>query len=234
MAQKTRVGQIIRGGLSNYNNKNWKRIRTGVYKPLLPIEPKESAPLTETNFNHSLPFSPKVKMTIPDTVLGYIAECQPETFTVKDVVNYLYSQAEQKQWSKTQNRQVITSISNILWGSKHQQWIRVQPGLYQPLLTSSQDNSVLTTTPPIHNLPAIANSQVNILPMIDNYLAECKPRTFTAQNILDYLYTKSEQRTWTKQQKRKNTQAITNKLADYVNKKNWKRVRRGVYKPIKR
>ncbi len=232
-SQKTRVGQIIRGGLSNYNNKNWKRIRTGVYKPLLPVEPKESAPLTETNFNHSLPPNPRVKMTLPDTIMGYIIERHPITFTIQDVVNYLYSPTEQKQWSKTQNRQVTTSINNSLWSNKERQWERIKPGVYKPLLTlEPKEFEPLTKAKPVHNLPPILNAQVNILAMIDNYIVDCKPRTFTANDILDYLYTKEEQRDWTKQQERKNLQAITGRLADYVNKKNWKRVRRGVYKPI--
>lgn len=217
-----------------FSNNPYKSIKANV---------KASTSDSKTNLNqkavttlerptHSLPLNPRVKMTIPDTIQGYILERQPDTFIIKDVINYLYSQTEQKQWSAIQRKQIITSISNSLSKSKEKEWSRIQPGVYKPLLTPEQDNSVSTKTKASYNnLPFSSKSQANILDIIENFIAEFKPKTFTARDILDDLYTKEEQKTWTKEQDRKNIQAISGKLGDHVNK-NWKRLRRGVYQPI--
>ncbi len=72
-------------------------------------------------------------MTIPDTILGYIDSCQPTTFTVKDVVNYLYSETEQKHWSKQQKTQIINSIGGKLSYYNKRNWKRVKIGVYKPI-----------------------------------------------------------------------------------------------------
>ncbi len=92
---------------------------------------KESVTLTKTHQN--LVPSPTVKMSIPDTIMGYIAECQPKTFTSSDVLNYLYSDEEQKRWSKTQKHKVIKSIRNGLCNGNNRNWRRIKIGVYRPI-----------------------------------------------------------------------------------------------------
>ena len=91
----------------------------------------ESVTLTEPT--HNLPPSPKVKMTIPDTILGYIDSCHPKTFKAEDVVNYLYSAQEQKQWSKSQRSQITHSITAGLSYYNQRNWKRVRAGVYRPI-----------------------------------------------------------------------------------------------------
>ncbi len=170
-AQTKKVIKSIRGGLSHGNNRNWIRVRAGVYKPLLPkkdnsnsvtelekIEPTtqgEQITHEDVSFQqtkrkqfastfHSLPLSPKVQITIPDTIMGYIAECQPDTFTIHDVVNYLYSDKIQASWSKTQKNKVISAISGCLCNRKSPKWRRVKNGVYQPLFPLELESFVLS------------------------------------------------------------------------------------------
>lgn len=170
-AQKHKVIKSIRGGLSNGNNKNWRRLKRGVYQPLLPkkdepnsvvklekIEPstqEEQITHEDVSFQqtkrkqfastfHSLPLSPKVQITIPDTIMGYIAECEPDTFTIKDVINYLYSDKIQASWSKTQKNKVISAISGCLCNRKSPKWRRVKNGVYQPLFPLELESFVLS------------------------------------------------------------------------------------------
>ncbi len=92
-------------------------------------EQKESASLRK----HHLPVSPKVKSKMLDTLLGYIAECHPKTFTPTDVLNYLYSDEQQNQWTETQADKILTAISNGLhYYSKQKQWRRIRVGVYRP------------------------------------------------------------------------------------------------------
>ena len=91
----------------------------------------ESVTLTEPT--HKLPPSQFVKMTIPDTILGYINSCHPKTFTSNDVVNYLYSETEQKHWSKEQTTQITNSIAGGLSYYNRRKWFKVRPGVYRPI-----------------------------------------------------------------------------------------------------
>ncbi len=223
-------------------------------------QPNQEASLTLTKPLHNLPPSPRVKMTIPDTIMGYIIEYQPDTFTVKDVVNYLYSETEQASWSKTQVRQVNTSISNILWGSKEKQWERIQPGVYRPLRPFQDDsNSVtepettafssdpqertnedarpqqqesVTLTNPNHNLPPSPKVKIKMLDTLFGYIEECQPKNFTPSDVVNYLYSDGEQNQWTETQAGKIFKAIAEALHYYSKQKKWQRVRARVYRPI--
>ena len=105
-----------------------------MYKPLLPIERKYLLGLTTIKPTHDLPPSPKVKMNMLDTIWGYIDEYSPKTFTIKDVINYLYSDAIQKEWTEADRDKYFSAISNGLsyyW--KQKKWQRVRVGVYRPL-----------------------------------------------------------------------------------------------------
>ena len=96
-------------------------------------QPNQEESLAKTKPAHKLPPSPKVKMSIPDTIMGYIVECQPKTFTSSDVLNYFYSDEEQKRWSEAQKKKVIKSIRNGLSNGNNRNWRRVKRGVYQTI-----------------------------------------------------------------------------------------------------
>ncbi len=191
----------------------------------------EEESVTKREPTRSLPSSPRVKMSIADTIMGYITECQPKTFSIQDVVNYLYSPTQQQQWSGIQRKQIITSISNSLRGTKEKQWKRIKPGVYQPLLTPEQGNSVSTITELTHILPPSPRVKMTVPDTIMGYITECQPTTFTVKDILNYLYSETEQASWSKQQKTQIINSIAGRLS-YYNKRNWQRVRTGVYRPL--
>ncbi len=112
---------------------------------------EESVPLTKAL--HNLPPSPKVKRTLLSTIQGYIAECQPVKIKAQNVVDYLYSDAIQSSWSDTQNKKILHSIAATLSEYNNREWRRIQTGVYKPLLTPQQHNSVSTTTEPTQVLP---------------------------------------------------------------------------------
>ena len=193
----------------------------------------EEESVTKREPTRSLPSSPRVKMSIADTIIGYITECQPKTFSIQDVVNYLYSPTQQQQWSGIQRKQIITSISNSLRGTKEKQWKRINPGVYQPLLTPEQGNSVSTITELTHILPPSPRVKMTVPDTIMGYITECQPTTFTVKDVINYLYSETEQASWSKQQRTQIINSIAGKLS-YYNKRNWRRVKIGIYKPINR
>ncbi len=65
----------------------------------------------------------------------------------------------------------------------------------------------------------------------DCYVSVPEPKTFKAEDIVNYLYSKTEQKQWSKKQWGQITHSITASLS-YYNKRKWKRVRAGVYRPI--
>ncbi|MGK7896452.1 MAG: hypothetical protein AB4372_23250, partial [Xenococcus sp. (in: cyanobacteria)] len=63
---------------------------------------------------------------------GYIEECQPKTFTPSDVLNYVYSDEQQNQWTETQATKIFKAIAKALhyyW--KQKKWQRVRVGVYR-------------------------------------------------------------------------------------------------------
>jgi len=99
---------------------------------------KKYVVFSKTKPNHNLPFSPHVKMNLLETIDGYISECQPKTFTPQDLLNYLYSEEQQEQWTDNQKKDNFICIKNALkYYSKKNHFLRVRNGVYQPL---SNDN----------------------------------------------------------------------------------------------
>ncbi len=93
---------------------------------------KQEKSVTLTKPIHGLPPSPKVKTKMLDTLLGYIEECQPKTFTPSDVLNYVYSDEQQNQWTETQATKIFKAIAKALhyyW--KQKKWQRVRVGVYR-------------------------------------------------------------------------------------------------------
>ncbi len=194
---------------------------------------EDSVTLTEANFNHNLPFSPRVKMTIPDTIIGYIIECQPKTFKAGDVFNYLYSDSQQASWSKAQKNLVKTSITNGLYRYDDKPWKRVNPGVYQPLLPIEVKYlGSLTQNKPNHNLPPSPKVKMNMLDTILGYIHSCQPKTFKAGDVFNYLYSNAIQKQWTESQRDKYFSAIANGLHYYWKQNKWKRIKMGVYRPL--
>jgi hypothetical protein len=85
--------------------------------------------------HYNLPSSSKLKPTLLETVHLYIQQCSPTHFSIEDVINYLYSQQQQLNWSQTKKNKVRSSISNVLGRKIYlgKQWKRLKPGVYQPL-----------------------------------------------------------------------------------------------------
>ena len=78
--------------------------------------------------------SDKLKPTLYETVEGYIEKNPIHSFSIDDVIDYLYPQPVRADWNKVQSHKVRTSISNILsrkaYLGKH--WSRIKPGVYRP------------------------------------------------------------------------------------------------------
>lgn len=93
------------------------------------------------NKHRNLPPSSKLKPTLLVTVKQYIAECNPHYFSAKDIINYLYSSAQQAKWSQNNSRKVRVSIFNVLSRKAYldKYWQRVDPGVYQPLNEYDED-----------------------------------------------------------------------------------------------
>jgi hypothetical protein len=87
---------------------------------------------------YNLPHSTKLKPTLLETVTQYIVDCNPQRFSMGDIVNYLYTQKQQLNWSKAKKNQVCSCISNVLGRQAYlnKYWSRIRPGVYQPELES--------------------------------------------------------------------------------------------------
>ncbi len=95
---------------------------------------KKYVVFSKTKPNHNLPPSPYVKMNLLETIEGYISECQPKTFTNQDVLNYLYSEQQQEQWTDNQRKDNFLCLKNALnYYYKQGHWNRVKIGLYRPI-----------------------------------------------------------------------------------------------------
>lgn len=84
--------------------------------------------------NH-LPHSSRLKRTLVKTVQEYIVNSSPKKFSAQDIIDYLYTEKQQLNWSKTKKTKVYQAIANVLSRSNYvgTEWKRVQPGVYQPL-----------------------------------------------------------------------------------------------------
>ena len=92
-------------------------------------------PNNRTRKLHNLPSSSKLKQTLVETVNGYIVQCNPKRFVIQDVVNYLYSEKQRLNWSKTKRIKVYQSIAKVLGRKAYlgKEWQRIEPGVYRPL-----------------------------------------------------------------------------------------------------
>ena len=88
----------------------------------------------ESGKSYNLPPSDKLKPTLLETIEQYINKCSPKRFSIEDVINYLYPQKQQLDWSQTKKNKVRSCISNVLgrkaYLGKH--WSRIKPGVYRP------------------------------------------------------------------------------------------------------
>jgi hypothetical protein len=84
---------------------------------------------------YDLPPSNKLKPTLLETIRLFIASSRPTRFSIEDVINYLYPQPQQSDWSQSTKNKVRSSISNVLGRKAYlgKQWQRIRPGIYRPL-----------------------------------------------------------------------------------------------------
>ena len=104
-----------------------------VLKPT--IEVQKSPRTNQSKKLYNLPSSGKLKPTLLETVNQYIVKCSPKRFSVEDVLNYLYPQKQQLNWSKTQKTKVRQALANVLGRKAYlgKEWNRIKPGIYRPI-----------------------------------------------------------------------------------------------------
>ena len=98
------------------------------------VEDEKSQRSNQSRKLYNLPPSPKLKPTLLETVNEYIAKFTPKRFSIVDVVNYLYPDSQQLNWSKTRKNKVRQAIANVLGRSDYlgKHWKRIKPGVYRP------------------------------------------------------------------------------------------------------
>jgi hypothetical protein len=96
---------------------------------------EEKSTLTRA-YAYKLPPSSKLKVTLLETIQGYLKQKNPLRFSIENVMNYLYSTAEQENWSKETKDKVRSSISNVLSRKTYlnKEWKRIKTGTYQPIV----------------------------------------------------------------------------------------------------
>ena len=84
-----------------------------------------------------------------------------------------------------------------------------------------------------YKLPPSPRLKVTLVKTIQEYLKQKNRRRFSIENVIDYLYSATEQQSWSKETKNKVRTSISNVLSRkaYLNKK-WKRIKPGIYQPI--
>ncbi|WP_036487214.1 hypothetical protein [Myxosarcina sp. GI1] len=101
--------------------------------------------------------------------------------------------------------------------------------------TSSTKSKAVKSTQrkKLYNLPPSSKLKVTLLKTVKGFLAEHKLDVFTSQDIIDYLYTKKQQSSWSKNQVTKIRQAIGNVLGrDSYLGTEWERVKLGKYRAL--
>lgn len=99
------------------------------------IKTDENQVASSSRKPYNLPPSSKLKPTLLETIEQYIVKCSPKRFSIQDVVNYLYPQKQQLDWSQAKKNKVGSCISNILSRKTYlgKYWTRTKPGVYSPL-----------------------------------------------------------------------------------------------------
>jgi hypothetical protein len=89
---------------------------------------------------NNLPPSNQLQPTLLETLQQYIVKYNPKSFSIEEVVNYLYPQKQQLDWSPTQKNKIRASISNVLSRKSYLglYWKRVEKGVYRPIKTKSK------------------------------------------------------------------------------------------------
>ena len=96
---------------------------------------EEKSTLTRA-YAYKLPPSSKLKVTLLETIQGYLKQKNPLRFSIENVMDYLYPAAEQENWSKETKDKVRSSISNVLSRKTYlnKEWKRIKSGTYQPIV----------------------------------------------------------------------------------------------------
>ena len=83
------------------------------------------------------------------------------------------------------------------------------------------------------NLPPSPNLKLTLLETVRQYIAESNPKRFSAEDVINYLYSIEQQTSWSRNNTRKIRVSIFNVLSRkaYLNKY-WKRVKPGIYRPL--
>lgn len=83
------------------------------------------------------------------------------------------------------------------------------------------------------NLPPSSKLKLTLLETMKQYMTECNPKRFSAENVINYLYSTEQQAKWPRSNAHKVRVSISNVLSrkEYLGKY-WKRVEPGIYKPL--
>ena len=83
------------------------------------------------------------------------------------------------------------------------------------------------------NLPPSSKLKLTLLQTVEQYIAESSPTSFSAEDVINYLYSTEQQTKWSQGRTRKIKASIFNVLCRkaYVDIY-WKRVESGVYQPL--
>lgn len=84
-----------------------------------------------------------------------------------------------------------------------------------------------------YDLPPSDKLKITLVETIKTYISSQKPKRFSIDDVIWYLYSKEKFESWSRQQKDRVRSSISNLLCRklYLDKE-WKRIRPGVYKPI--
>lgn len=84
-----------------------------------------------------------------------------------------------------------------------------------------------------YNLPTSNKLKPTLLETIEQYINKCRPKRFSIEDVINYLYSPSEQLDWSQNKKNKVRSCISNILGrkTYLGK-HWSRIKPGVYRPL--
>ena len=74
---------------------------------------EENSSLTRA-YAYKLPPSSKLRVTLLETIQEYLKQKNPLRFSIENVMNYLYSTAEQENWSKETRDKVRSSVRLVV------------------------------------------------------------------------------------------------------------------------
>jgi Txe/YoeB family toxin of Txe-Axe toxin-antitoxin module len=83
----------------------------------------------------SLPPTSKIETTLTAAIVGVMNRKKDQQLSNQDLIDYLYSEKQQKRWSSVTKEKVSKSISSVLSDKRFlgKKWLRLERGLYLSL-----------------------------------------------------------------------------------------------------